>query len=165
MEGSPIEAEPAGHLSFHELGAGIGMTLVRVTEVAALACGRMLGKGDQERAKAAASAAMHQALDAIGLNGRVVLGPAGDTLSHGFRVGSQLPDLDLALYPVEGASLVARGMPNAVSMVVATSAGGFTTLPAVAYMEKMVAGPLARGAIDLADTVVDNLLRIAFSRD
>ena len=73
--------------------------------------------------------------------------------------------VDLGVYPVEGASQVARGHINAVSLLVAVEPGGFARLPAVSQVEKFVAGPGARGAIDLDDSVADNLRRIAFARD
>jgi fructose-1,6-bisphosphatase II len=165
MPGERMEADPPVYLSAPVLGEELGLTLVRATEAAALACGRLLGKGDQDGAKAAASAAMHQALDETGINSLIALGPGDETLTPGLQLGSGPCEIDLAVYPVEGASLVARGLPNAVSMVVAAQRGGFPELPPVSYMEKMVAGPLAHGAVDLTDTVVDNLLRIAFSRD
>ena len=82
------------------------------------------------------------------------------------QVGIKLPggDAELGVYPVEGASLVARGLPNAISMIVAGEPGAFPSLPAVAYMEKVVVGSGARGALDLDDGVADNLRRIAFAR-
>ncbi|HVD02004.1 MAG TPA: fructose-bisphosphatase class II family protein [Candidatus Dormibacteraeota bacterium] len=148
--------------------AGFGeLELVRVTESAALAAGRMAGRGDQDKVKNLAASAMLQALEELGFSGRVGLGPRGDgILSAGSRVGvAEEPSPDLGVYPVEGASLVARGLPNAISMVVAAEPGAFPVLPAVAYMEKMVVGASARGALDLDDGVADNLRRIAFARD
>ena len=143
------------------------LELVRVTEAAALAAGRMAGRGDQDKVKNLAASAMLQALEELGFHGRVGLGPRGDgILSAGTMVG--VPDgngAQLGVYPVEGASLVARGLPNAISMVVAGDSAAFPSLPAVAYMEKVVVGAGARGAIDLDDGVADNLRRIAFARD
>jgi fructose-1,6-bisphosphatase II len=144
------------------------LELVRVTEAAALAAGRMFGRGDQDKVKNLAASAMLQALEELGLRGRVALGPRGDgILSAGSQVGIQLPGVgaELGVYPVEGASLVARGLPNAISMVVAGKPGAFPSLPAVAYMEKVVVGSGARGTLDLDDGVADNLRRIAFARD
>jgi len=144
------------------------LALVRVTEAAALASGRMAGRGDQDKVKNLAASAMLQALEELGCSGRVALGPRGDgILSAGSQVGIQHPDLavELGVYPVEGASLVARGLPNAISMAVAGEPGGFPSLPAVAYMEKIVVGSSARGALDMDDGVADNLRRIAFARD
>jgi fructose-1,6-bisphosphatase II len=143
------------------------LELVRVTEAAALAAGRMAGRGDQDKVKNLAASAMLQALEELGFRGQVALGPRGDgILSAGSQVGVQLPGgAELGVYPVEGASLVARGLPNAISMAVAGEPGAFPSLPAVAYMEKIVVGSGARGALDMDDGVVDNLRRIAFARD
>jgi len=144
------------------------LALVRVTEAAALASGRMAGRGDQDKVKNLAASAMLQALEELGCSGRVALGPRGDgILSAGSQIGIQHPDLavELGVYPVEGASLVARGLPNAISMAVAGEPGGFPSLPAVAYMEKIVVGSSARRALDMDDGVADNLRRIAFARD
>jgi len=69
------------------------------------------------------------------------------------------------LFPVEGAGQVARGYANAVSIVAAVDPGGFAQLPGIWYAEKIVAGPAARGAVDLDDPIADNLRRIAFARD
>ena len=162
-----MEREAAGRLSYPEMRSGGALDLVRVTEQVALQAARLTGRGDQERAKSVAAAAMLQGLMEIEMRARVVLSPFGeDILSHGSRVGSGAgAEADLAVYPLEGASLVARGLPGAISMAVAAPRGAFPALPAVAYVEKIAAGPLARGAIDLDDSVADNLSRVAFSRD
>ena len=161
METREVAEQPPEVLSVRELD------LVRATEAAALACARLLGRGDQDRVKSLAASAMLQALEETADGARVVLGPRGEgVLSPGSIVGGlDRGDIDLGVYPVEGASLVARGLPNAISMIVAGPRGSFPALPAVAYMEKFVVGPAARGAIDLADGVADNLRRVAFARD
>ena len=141
---------------------------MRVTEAAALAAGRMAGRGDQDKVKNLAASAMLQALEELDFHGGVALGPRGDgILSAGSQVGVQLPGIvaELGVYPVEGAACVARGLPDAISMVVAGEPGAFPSLPAVAYMEKVVVGSGARGTLDLDDGVADNLRRIAFARD
>jgi fructose-1,6-bisphosphatase II len=151
-----------------ELFGNSELELVRVTEAAALAAGRMAGRGDQDKVKNLAASAMLQALEELGFRGRVALGPRGDgILSAGSEVGVRLSgaSAELGVYPVEGASLVARGLPNAISMAVAGEPGAFPSLPAVAYMEKVVVGSGARGTLDLDDGVADNLRRIAFARD
>lgn len=142
-------------------------SLIRVTETAALACARHIGRGDTDRARAAAAAAMLHSLEELGFGGRVVLGPRGDRiLSHGTHLGHDNdPQFDFGVYPVEGSSLVAKGLTGAVSVLVAVEPDGFPTLPAVWYVEKIVAGPEARGALDLDDPLADNLRRIAFARD
>src|SRR2546423_11539763 len=149
------------------LGAVMDLNLVRVTEAAALACARGIGRGDPDRARETAAAAMLHALELLGICGRVALGPRGDRiLSHGTTVGRpEDPEFDLGVYPVEGASLVARGMAGALSVLVAVEPGAFPVLPAVWYVDKIVAGPAARGALDLDDSLGDNLRRIAFARD
>ena len=153
--------------AFAEVDSNVVPDLIRATEAAALACARGLGRGDSERAREAAAAAMLHALELLGIWGRVVLGPRGDRiLSHGATLGRREdPAYDLGVYPVEGASLVGRGLPGAISMLVAVEAGGFPDLPAVWYVEKVVTGAGARGALDLDDPLADNLRRIAFARD
>ena len=157
----------AGQLSFHNVRGALSLGLVQVTEAAALAAGRLLGRADTERVKQVAASAMLNDLEGQGFQGRVVLGPRGDrVLSHGSVVGPHdAPTLDLGVYPVEGASLVARGLPNAIAVAVAVERGSFPQLPAVWYVEKIVVGAGARGAIDLEDSLTDNLRRIAFARD
>jgi len=147
--------------------AELGLSLVLATEAAAVRCARLIGRGDPEKAKEAAASAMLRVLEELPIRGRVVLGPWGEgVLSHGSVVGSGSgPEVDLGVYPVEGASLVARGLPWALSMVVAVPSGTFPVLPAVAYADKIAVGPQARGAVDLDDSVGDNLRRIAFARD
>lgn len=146
---------------------GAGLALLRATEAAALAAGRLFGRADPDNVKEVASAAMLRSLEESELNGRIALGPGGaGMIAPGSAVGTGSgPEMVLAIYPVEGASLVGRGLPNAISIAVGLREGAFPSLPPVAYVEKMVAGPLARGAIDLDDTVTDNLRRIAFARD
>jgi fructose-1,6-bisphosphatase II len=150
-----------------ELRGSLGLGLVRATELAAMAAARHLGRGDQDRAREAAATAMLEALEELDLRGRVVLGPRGGTvLSYGSMVGSgESIDLDLAVQPLEGASLVADGLPNAISLLAAAEPGGFPSLPAVSYADRIVAGPEVRGAVGLDDPVADNLRRIAFARD
>jgi fructose-1,6-bisphosphatase II len=153
--------------TFVELRADPLPDVVWATEAAALACARHTGRGDPERVRETSAAAMLHTLELLGIRGRVVLGPRGDRiLSHGATMGRPGdPEYDLGVYPVEGASLVARGAPGAVSVLVAVEPGAFPDLPAVWYVEKIVAGPAARGALDLDDPLADNLRRIAFARD
>jgi fructose-1,6-bisphosphatase II len=151
--------------SFHARGE-LSLELVHATEAAALACARLLGKGDPDRVSEVAGEAMRRVLEESGLSGSVVLGPRDD---HNLAYGSTLDGgdriVDFGLFPVEGASQVARGSANAVSIIAAVEPGGFAKLPPIWYVEKMVAGPGARGAIDLDDSIADNLRRIAFARD
>jgi fructose-1,6-bisphosphatase II len=144
----------------------LSLELVHATEAAALACARLLGKGDPDRVSEVAGEAMRRVLEESGISGPVVLGPRDDpNLAFGTSLAAGERTVDLGLFPVEGASQVARGSANAVSIIVAVEPGGFAKLPPVWYVEKMVAGPGARGAIDLDDSIADNLRRIAFARD
>ena len=151
--------------SFHARGE-LSLELVNATEAAALACARLLGKGDPDRVSEVAGEAMRRVLEESGLSGSVVLGPRDESnLAYGSTLAGGERIVDFGLFPVEGASQVARGSANAVSIIAAVEPGGFAKLPPVWYVEKMVAGPGARGAIDLDDSIADNLRRIAFARD
>ena len=146
----------------HELA----FQLLQATEAAALACARLLGKGDPDRVSEVAAEAMRRVLEEGGPSGTVVLGPRGDPyLSPGTLLSGGEHRVDFGLFPIEGASQVARGSTNAVSIVAAVESGGFAQLPSIWYVEKIVAGPAARGGIDLDDPIADNLRRIAFARD
>jgi fructose-1,6-bisphosphatase II len=160
-----MEQHRSGIPSFAAHGE-LSLELVHATEAAALVCAGFLGKGDAEGVSNAAGDAMRAALERSGITGTVVLSPSHNAaLPPGATVGSGERTVDLGVSPVEGASQVARGHINAVSILVAVEPGGFVQLPAVSQMEKFVAGPGARGALDLDDLVADNLRRIAFARD
>jgi fructose-1,6-bisphosphatase II len=160
-----VEPQRRGIPSF-QARRELSLELVHATEAAALACARLLGKGDPDRVSEIAGEAMKRVLEDAGVGGRIVLGPRNDpNLASGSSLAGDDGNLDFGLFPVEGASQVARGSANAVSILVAVDPGGFAKLPPVWYAEKMVAGPGARGAIDLDDSITDNLRRIAFARD
>jgi fructose-1,6-bisphosphatase II len=133
-----------------------------VTEAAALASGRWLGRGDVEGAERAASSAMREGLDELAIDGRIVVGSEDpeDALSIGTRVGRGGMEVDLAVDPLEGRSVVARGDYGAMAMIAVGDAGSFPSLPQM-YMRKMAVGPVARGKIDLRRPVGDNIRTIA----
>jgi fructose-1,6-bisphosphatase II len=144
----------------------LALELVHATEAAALACASFLGRGDPERVTEAAVDAVRAVLEKSGLTGTVVLSPRHQTfLPAGTVIGGGDQRVDLGVHAVEGASQVARGHINAASIVVAVEPGGFARLPEVSQIERIVAGPEARGAIDLDDPIADNLRRIAFARN
>src|SRR2546422_2290173 len=152
--------------SYIDVRRELALQLVHATESAALAAARLLGRGDADRVHEAASEAMRRALEASGLSGAVELGSRSDPiLPPGTSLQGGEPRVDFGAFPVEGAGQVAGGYANAVSIVAAVDPGGFAQLPAVWYAEKIVAGPAARGAVDLDDPIADNLRRIAFARD
>src|SRR5207302_1283252 len=103
-----------------ELSLNIGLQLLHATETVALTCGRLVGRGDQERVKEQAAAAMLPALEEAGVCAQVVISPLGEgVLSLGSVVGAPGAATGLAVFPVEGAGLVARGLPNALSLAAA----------------------------------------------
>jgi fructose-1,6-bisphosphatase II len=132
------------------------------TERAALASARWLGRGDVEGAEKAATAAMREALDQLPIEGQIVVGSEDDDdpLAIGTAVGRGGEEVDLAVDPLEGRSVVARGDYGAMAMVAVGERGAFPRLPDV-YMRKMAVGPVARGVIDLRRPVAENVQAIA----
>jgi fructose-1,6-bisphosphatase II len=147
--------------------AGVGQLCLcegfaRVTESAALASARWLGRADQAAAHEAATSAMQHALGELPIEGTIVLGAAEDSgiLTAGERVGGGGRPVDLALDPLEGAGVVARGGSGAMAMIAVGEPGSFQTLPDM-YMRKMAVGPVARGRIDLTQPIAHNIQAIA----
>jgi fructose-1,6-bisphosphatase II len=147
--------------------AGVGElclceSFARVTERAALASARWLGRADQAAAQEAASSGMQHALEQMPIDGSVVIGAGdeGGVLTAGEHVGAGGRPVDLALDPLEGAGVVARGGSGAMAMIAVGEPGSFQTLPDM-YMRKMAVGPVARGRIDLSRPISDNLEAIA----
>ena len=144
-----------------------GLELLRATEAAALSVGRWLGRGDKSGTRDAGQTVMEEALISMPFDGRVVIGPEGgnSNLAPGRRIGVGRDRIDLAIIPVDGVSLVARGLSQALSIAAAAEPGGILSPPPVAYMHKIAVGPAAKGAVDIADTPENNLRRIAFAME
>ncbi len=145
----------------------LALESIRITEAAALASARLMGRGDREAADAAAMQAMRKAFDDLDLSGRIVIGEgereAVPALFAGERVGPDRgagEELEIALDALEGKELCASGAGNAMSVVVLAQPGKLYPAPR-AYMEKIAVGPGARGAIDLTRTTGENLRHIA----
>src|SRR5213596_3486449 len=135
----------------------------RATERAALAGARWLGRADQEGAERDSAEAMRSALEHLPIDGHVVIGAGADedaTLARGQRVGAGGEQVDLALDPLEGRGIVARGGHGAMSMIAVGEPGSLLRLPDM-YMRKMAVGPRARGAIDLLKPIAENISAIA----
>ena len=135
----------------------------RATERAALAGARWLGRANQEGAERDSAEAMRSALDQLPIDGQIVIGAGGDeteALGRGQQVGAGGEQVDLALDPLEGRGVVARGGGGAMSMIAVGEPGSLQTLPDM-YMRKLAVGPLARAAIDLRKPVAENIQGIA----
>jgi fructose-1,6-bisphosphatase II len=138
-------------------------SFARVTERAALAGARWLGRDDEEGAERDATGGMEAELAQLPIDGHVVIGAGDDeTLHRAERIGAGGEQVDLALDPLEGRAVVARGAGGAMSMVAVGEPGSLQTLPDM-YMRKMAVGPRARGAIDLRKPVTENIAAIAES--
>ena len=133
-----------------------------VTERAALAGARWLGRGDVKGAEESAATAMREGLDELPITGRIVVGgdEETDALAIGATVGSGGEEADLAVDPLEGRAVVARGDYGAMSMIGVGESGSFPRLPQM-YMRKIAVGPVARGKIDLGKPVGENVVAIA----
>jgi fructose-1,6-bisphosphatase II len=143
----------------------LALELVRVTEAAALACGRWVGKGDKISADEAATNAMRRTLDSVGINGTVVIGEGemdeAPMLYIGEKVGNgAAPEVDIAVDPLEGTSICSKGMHGSIATIAMAPRGGFLHAPDM-YMEKIAVGPSAKGVIDINASPNENLKRIA----
>jgi fructose-1,6-bisphosphatase II len=137
----------------------------RATEWAALAGARWLGRADEEAAEEAAAGGMKAALDQMPVDGRIVIGArTGEMLTPGGKVGAGGDRVDLALDPIEGRGVVARGGVGAIAMLAVAPEGALLQLPDM-YMRTIAVGPRARGVIDLDRPVADNVLAVAESFD
>src|SRR5258708_27688268 len=143
------------------------MELGRVADAAALACGRLMGRGDQEEVRRSAAEAMAQSLLAANMDANIVVvvgtPQPGEELVGGARVGQgQGPRVDLAAGPLDGVSLVTRGLTGAMAVVAATELEQMR-VPGSLLLEKIAVGPMARGAVDIHESGEDNLNRTAFA--
>ena len=133
-----------------------------MTERAALAAARWLGRADNQAAEEAAFSGARTALEQLPISGHIVIGAPedGEQLAAGSEIGAGGEKFDLALDPLEGRGVVARGGTNAISMVAASPRGTMPSLPDM-YMRKMAVGPTARGRISLTAPVGDTVRAIA----
>ena len=141
------------------------LEFVRITEAAAIAAARWMGRGDKEAADRAAVEAMRALFDTVDIRGRVVIGEGemdeAPMLYIGERVGSgRGPEVDVAVDPLEGTNLVAKGLPNAIAVVAAAPAGCLLHAPDI-YMEKIAVGPRAAGHVHLDWSPRENLQAVA----
>ncbi|MGB3770039.1 MAG: class II fructose-bisphosphatase [Rhodococcus sp. (in: high G+C Gram-positive bacteria)] len=144
----------------------LALELVRVTEAGALASGRWVGRGDKEGGDGAAVDAMRQLVSSVSMRGVVVIGEGekdeAPMLYNGEQVGNgNGPEVDFAVDPVDGTTLMAKGMPNAISVLAVAERGAMFDPSAVFYMDKIAVGPDYADAIDITAPVAENIARIA----
>ena len=159
----------------------LALELVRVTEAAALVSSKFMGRGDKNGADGAAVEAMRKAFESVNISGEVVIfikqdfyqrvtlcGREGELdeapmLYIGEKVGKSASDsmeVDIAVDPLDGTTLIAKGLPNVISVIAIGSKGSLLNAPDT-YMKKIVVGPKAKGAIDLNKTAEENIISVS----
>lgn len=148
------------------LGRNLALELVRVTEAAALRAARWMGRGDKDAADQSAVDAMRDALQFVDMDGIVVIGEGEKDEAPMLYIGEQVgsgrePAVDVAVDPIDGTNLTAKGLPNAITVVAVAERGSMFHCRNIVYMNKIAVGPVAKGAIDINAPPRDNLIRIA----
>jgi fructose-1,6-bisphosphatase II len=148
----------------------LALELIRVTEAAAIASARLMGRGDTMDADRVAVEAMRRAFDEIPIDARIVIGEGerdeAPMLYIGERVGDpaaaigDAPEIDIAVDPLEGTNLVAHGQANSITVLAASERGGLLNAPDC-YMQKLCVGPVVAGKVDITAPPAENLRRIA----
>jgi fructose-1,6-bisphosphatase II len=149
-----------------DLDRNLALELVRVTEAAAMAAGRWVGRGDKEAGDGAAVDAMRKLINSLPMRGTVVIGEGekdnAPMLFNGEQVGDGTgPEVDVAVDPIDGTTLMSKGMPNAVAVLAVAERGSMFDPSAVFYMEKIAVGPDYADVIDITAGATENLRRIA----
>ncbi|HEX9551694.1 MAG TPA: class II fructose-bisphosphatase [Streptosporangiaceae bacterium] len=144
----------------------LALELARVTEAAALAAGRWVGRGDKNGADGAAVSAMRQLISTVSMNGVVVIGEGekdkAPMLFNGEQVGDGTgPDCDVAVDPIDGTRLTANGMPNAIAVIAVSARGSMYDPTAVFYMSKLVTGAEAADLVDIDAPPAANIAAVA----
>ncbi len=152
----------------------LSLEVLRVVEQAAIACAHTMGQGDRHGSDRAAVEAMRATLDSVPIDGTIVIGEGerdeapmlfiGEKVGQGATGVKGLPEVDIAVDPLEGTNLCALGEYNAIAVLAAASKGGLLHAPDL-YMEKLVVGPRAKHAVSLDRPVKDNLKSIAKALD
>ncbi|EQK40833.1 MULTISPECIES: class II fructose-bisphosphatase [Paraclostridium] len=145
----------------------LALELVRVTEAAALVSSQFMGRGDKNGADGAAVEAMRRAFETVKVDGEVVIGEGeldeAPMLYIGEKVGMATEDsmkVDIAVDPLDGTTLIAKGLPNVISVIAMGKKGSLLKAPDT-YMKKIIVGPKAKGCIDLNASVEENIKNVA----
>jgi fructose-1,6-bisphosphatase II len=143
----------------------LALELARVTEAAALAAGRWMGRGDKEAADQAAVDAMRLVLNSVSMDGIVVIGEGekdeAPMLYNGEEIGAGGPGIDIAVDPIDGTTLTSLGRPGAIAVIALSERGTMFDPGPCVYMEKIAVGPEAADAISIDVSVTDNLHAVA----
>lgn len=149
----------------------LAIEFVRVTEAAAIASARWIGRGNKDAADQAAVDAMRSTLDSVAIDGEVVIGEGEIDEAPMLYIGEQIgaddgsvPGVDIAVDPLEGTTITAKGRNNALSVLAVAPSGGFLNAPDM-YMEKIAVGSVPRGAIDIEEPVAENVRRVAHAEN
>ena len=159
----PIASEEAAN---QPPDRNLALELVRVTEAAAMAASRWVGRGDKIGADGAAVEAMRYLINTVSMDGVVVIGEGekdhAPMLFNGEKVGNGTgPECDVAVDPIDGTTLNAKGMPNAIAVIALAERGAMYDPSAVFYMQKLVTGPEAAGTVDIEAPVAHNVQAVA----
>ena len=142
----------------------LSLEFARVVEAAALRSGRLLGRGQKDAADGLAVDAMRQAFDSVRISGTVVIGEGeiddAPMLYLGEHVGAGGPEVDIAVDPIEGTNLIAKGQNGAIAVMAIAEKGGLLHAPDM-YMEKLCVGPRGAGAIDITKSLTENIKNVA----
>ena len=142
----------------------LSLEVARVVEAAALRSGRLLGRGQKDAADGLAVDAMRQAFDSVRISGTVVIGEGeideAPMLYIGEHVGAGGPEVDIAVDPIEGTNLIAKGQNGAIAVMAIAEKGGLLHAPDM-YMEKLCVGPRGAGAIDITKSLTENIKNVA----
>ena len=142
----------------------LSLEFARVVEAAALRSGRLLGRGQKDAADGLAVDAMRQAFDSVRISGTVVIGEGeideAPMLYIGEHVGAGGPEVDIAVDPIEGTNLIAKGQNGAIAVMAISEKGGLLHAPDM-YMEKLCVGPRGAGAIDITKSLTENIKNVA----
>ena len=142
----------------------LSLDFARVVEAAALRSGRLLGRGQKDAADGLAVDAMRQAFDSVRISGTVVIGEGeideAPMLYIGEHVGAGGPEVDIAVDPIEGTNLIAKGQNGAIAVMAIAEKGGLLHAPDM-YMEKLCVGPRGAGAIDITKSLTENIKNVA----
>jgi fructose-1,6-bisphosphatase II len=161
-----VQTDPPPEPGHHAPDRNLALELARVTEAAAMAAGRWVGRGDKNGADAAAVNAMRQLISTVSMKGVVVIGEGekdqAPMLYNGEQVGDGTgPACDVAVDPIDGTRLAANGMSNAIAVIAVAARGSMYDPSAVFYMSKLVTGPAAAGAVDVEAPAADNIAAVA----